>query len=67
MEKVVDNLEVKDYLFGFGSFLMGRGIHFHHGQIQHFQKNVIRRKHRFGFGDLSELTVKSLDGIGSVD
>lgn len=27
MEKVVDNPEVKDYLFGFGSFLMGRGIH----------------------------------------
>lgn len=27
MGKVVDNPEVKDYLFGFGSFLMERGIH----------------------------------------
>ena len=25
MGKVVDNPEVKDYLFGFGSFLMERG------------------------------------------
>ena len=39
----------------------------HHGQIQHFQKTVIRRKYRFGFGDLSDLTIKSFDGIGSID
>ena len=39
----------------------------HHGQIQHFQKTVIRRKYRFGFSDLSELTVKSLDGIRGID
>ena len=32
-----------------------------------FQKTVIRRKYRFRFGDLSELTVKSLDGIRGID
>ena len=36
----------------------------HQGRIQHFQKTVIRRKNRFGFGDLSELTVESFNGIG---
>ena len=39
----------------------------HHGQIQHFQKTVIRRKYRFRFSDLSELTIKSFGGIGSID
>ena len=39
----------------------------HHSQIKHFQQTVIGGKHRFGFGNLAQLTVKSLNGIGRVD
>ena len=39
----------------------------HHSQIQHFQETLIRRKHGFGFCDLPELAVKSLDGIRGID
>ena len=39
----------------------------HHSQIQHFQETIVGRKYRLGFGDLSELTVKSFDGIGRID
>ena len=39
----------------------------HHGQIQHFQQTVIRRKHGFCLGHLPKLTVEALDGIGRID
>ena len=39
----------------------------YHSQIQHFQQTLIRRKHGFGFCGLSELAVKSLDDIRSID
>ena len=31
----------------------------YHCQIQHFEKTVVGREHRFGFCDLSQLTVKA--------
>ena len=39
----------------------------HHGEIQHFQQVLIRRKNGFGFGDLAKLTIEALDGIGRID
>ena len=36
----------------------------HHGEIQHFQQTVIRRKNRLGFGDLAKLAIEALNGIG---
>ena len=39
----------------------------HHGQIQHFQQAVVRRKHGFRFGDLPKLTVKSFNRIRCID
>lgn len=39
----------------------------HHAQIQHFQETVIGKEHCFGFCDLSQLSVKSPDGIHSID
>ena len=39
----------------------------HHGQIQHFQETLIGRKHRLGFCDLPQLTVKSFDCISRID
>ena len=39
----------------------------HHSQIQHFQETIVGRKYRLGFGDLLELTVKSLNCIGGID
>jgi len=39
----------------------------HHSQIQHLEQAVIRGKHRLGFGNLPELTVEALYGIGGID
>ena len=39
----------------------------HHGEIQHFQQTVIRRKNRLGFGDLAKLAIEALNGIGRID
>ena len=39
----------------------------YHGQIQHFQQTFIGRKYGFGFCDLPELAVKSLDSIRGID
>ena len=39
----------------------------HHGEIQHFQQAVIRRKNGFGFGDLAKLAIEPFDGIGRID
>lgn len=39
----------------------------HHGKIKHFRQTIIRRKYRFGFGDLAQLAVETLNGIGGVD
>ena len=40
----------------------------HHGQIQHFQQAVIGRKDGFGLvGNLAELAIKALNGVGGVD
>ena len=39
----------------------------HRSQIQHFQQTIISRKYRFGFGDLAQLAVKTLDGVGGID
>ncbi len=39
----------------------------HHGQIEHLEKTVIRRKDGFGFGYFSELAVKAFDGVGGID
>ena len=39
----------------------------YHGQIQHFQETVIGWKDRLGFGDFSELAVKSFDVVGRID
>ena len=39
----------------------------HHGQIQHFQQAIIGRKDGFGLGNLAELAIKALNGVGGVD
>lgn len=38
-----------------------------HGQIQHFQKAVVRGEYGFRFGHLSELSIESLDGIRGIN
>ena len=39
----------------------------HHGQVQHFQQTVVRGKNGLGFGHLSQLAVKDLNGVGGID
>lgn len=39
----------------------------YHGQIQHFQETVIGWKYRLGFGDFSELAVKSFNRVRGID
>ena len=39
----------------------------HSCQIQHFQKAVIRRKNGLAFGNFSELTIESFNGICGVN
>ena len=39
----------------------------HHGQIQHLQQAVIGWEHGFRLGNLAELAVKALNGVGGVD
>lgn len=39
----------------------------HHGQIQHLEQAVIRRKDRFRLRHLSELPVEAFNNIGGVD
>ena len=39
----------------------------HHGQIEHLEKAVVRRKDRFRFGHLTELTVETFDGVRGID
>lgn len=39
----------------------------HHRQIQHFQQTVIGRKHGFRFGNLAQLAVETLYGVGGIN
>lgn len=39
----------------------------HRCQIQHFQQIIIRRKYGLGFCRLSQLAIKSLNGIGGIN
>ena len=39
----------------------------HHGQVQHFQQAVIRRKNGLGLRHLSQRAVKALNGVGGID
>ncbi len=39
----------------------------HHDQIQHFQETVIGREHGISLGDLAQLAVEALNGVGGVD
>lgn len=39
----------------------------HHGQIQDFQQAVIGGGHGIGLGDLAQMAVEALNGVGGVD
>ena len=39
----------------------------YHGEVEHFEQAVVSRENAFVFGDFSELTVESLDGIGRIN
>ena len=39
----------------------------HHDQIQHSQQGVVGGEHELGLGHLSQLAVKALNGVSSVD
>ena len=39
----------------------------HRRQVQHFQEAVVGREDGLGLGDLAELAVKALNGVGRVD
>jgi hypothetical protein len=39
----------------------------HRGQIKHFEQCFVRRENAFTFGDLTKLTMVTLDHVGGLD
>ena len=39
----------------------------HHGQIQHLEETVIRRKNSLGLRHLPQLSVEALNGVGGIN
>ena len=39
----------------------------HHGQVQHFQQAVIRGENGLCLGNLAQLAVETLNGVGGID